>query len=225
MESIRKYHNAVKRTIIEASTKPGYSVLDVGCGFGGDLGKWERVGVTQLDACDPSEDALSEATSRAPTFKKLKIKFFHGDISSCPKKKYDIICYNFSLHYIFRDKSLFYSSIKEIKDRLKPGGKLIGCIPDSESILMDTPFKDEFGNSFMRNPQSTGYGDFGEKLFVHLVDTPFYAQGPKPEPICYKDILVSSLASLGIQRELWEPLRGEHALSRLYSSFIFVRVS
>jgi hypothetical protein len=90
---------------------------------------------------------------------------------------------------------------------------------------MDTPFKDEFGNSFMRNPQSTGYGDFGEKLFVHLVDTPFYAQGPKPEPICYKDILVSSLASLGIQRELWEPLRGEHALSRLYSSFIFVRVS
>ena len=221
MESIRKYHNAVKREIIMFATKPGNKVLDVGCGFGGDLGKWEKAGVTNLDACDPSEDALVEATSRAPTFKKLKTKFFHGDIFSCPKQQYDIICYNFSLHYIFKDRDLFFSSIRAIRDRLKPGGKLIGCIPDSESILMSTPFKDNLGNHFIRN-DSTGYGNFGEKVFVFLADTPFYKDGPKPEPIAYKDLLITCLSDLGIQKVSWDPL-DNYPVSKLYSAFIFVR--
>jgi len=222
MEKVRKYHNQAKRTLIEHIAKPGDKVLDVGCGFGGDLGKWESVGVTHLDACDPSEEALVEATNRAPTFKKLKPHFFHGDIHSCPKKQYDVICYNFSLHYIFKDRSLFFSSIRAIKERLKPGGKLIGCIPDSESILMSTPFKDEFGNTFIRG-ESTGYGEFGEKVFVYLSDTPFYSNGPKAEPIAYKDLLITHLAELGIHKQEWCQL-DDFKISQLYSMFIFVCV-
>jgi SAM-dependent methyltransferase len=176
---------------------------------------------SHLDACDPSEDALKEATNRAPTFKKLKMQFFHGDILSCPKKQYDIICYNFSLHYIFRDRDLFFSSIRAIRDRLKPGGKLIGCIPDSESLLMSTPFNDKFGNTFIRG-ESTGYGNFGEKVFVNLSDTPFYKDGPRPEPIAYKDLLITHLSEMGIQKVSWKPLE-TYEISKLYSSFIFVR--
>jgi hypothetical protein len=89
---------------------------------------------------------------------------------------------------------------------------------------MATPFRDEFGNTFIRS-ESTGYGEFGEKVFVNLVDTPFYAEGPRPEPIAYRDILVTSLVDMGFRKELWEPLQSEYALSRLYSSFIFIRVS
>jgi len=221
METIRKYHNSVKRELILRSVQPGNRVLDVGCGFGGDLGKWEQAGITQIDACDPSEDALVEATSRAPTFKKLRAKFFHGDIFSCPKQQYDIICYNFSLHYIFRDRDLFFSSLRAIRDRLKPGGRLIGCIPDSESILMSTPFRDNLGNNIIRS-DSTGYGNFGEKVFVFLADTPFYRDGPKPEPIAYKDLLITCLSDLGIQKVLWKPLES-YEISKLYSTFIFVR--
>jgi SAM-dependent methyltransferase len=221
METIRKYHNSVKRALIESSTKPGDRVLDVGCGFGGDLGKWERVGVTQLDACDPSEESLLEATNRAPTFKKLKPHFFHGDIFSCPKKQYDVVCYNFSLHYIFKDRDLFFSSLRAIRDRLKPGGYLIGCIPDSESILMSTPFRDNLGNNIIRS-DSTGYGNFGEKVFVFLADTPYYRDGPKPEPIAYKDLLITHLADLGIQKLAWEQL-DNYPVSKLYSTFIFIR--
>jgi len=221
MEAIRRYHNDVKRDLIKQTTNSGLKVLDVGCGFGGDLGKWENVGIVNLDACDPSEDALKEAISRAPTFKKLKPQFFHGDIFSCPKKQYDIICYNFSLHYIFKDKNIFFSSIRAIKDRLKPGGKLIGCIPDSESILMSTPFKDELGNVIVRS-EKTGYGNFGEKIYVYLSDTPFYKDGPKPEPIAYKDLLITHLETIGLQKVIWQPLTN-FKISTLYSMFIFVR--
>lgn len=223
MESVRKYHNQVKRDLIQSVATPNQKVLDVGCGFGGDLGKWESAGVTSLHMCDPSEDSLAEAISRAPTFKKLKTRFFHGDICSCPREQYDVICYNFSLHYIFKTRELFFQSIREIRNRMKPGSKLIGCIPDSESLLMSTPFRDNLGNTFIRN-ESTGDGNFGEKIFAFLACTPFYRDGPKPEPIAYKDLLITHLAELGIQKVKWEPLGGDFEISKLYSTFIFVCV-
>jgi hypothetical protein len=104
---------------------------------------------------------------------------------------------------------------------LKPGGRLIGCIPDSESILMETPLRDELGNYIIRN-ESTGHGNFGEKVFVYLADTPFYKDGPKPEPIAYKDLLVTHLEELGIYKHSWEPL-DNYKISKLYSAFIFIR--
>ena len=129
MEEIRQYHNLIKRQLIQSATQSGSSVLDVGCGFGGDLQKWTHAGVRTLDMCDPSAEALVEARSRASKMK-IAPNFFHGDILACPtNKKYDIICYNFSLHYIFESYRLFKNSIRAIKDRLRTGGKLIGIIP------------------------------------------------------------------------------------------------
>jgi len=222
MEEIRKHHNTVKRQLIQSATRQGSSVLDVGCGFGGDLNKWVSCGVRTLDMCDPSLDALNEARSRASKLKGLAPTFYHGDILSCPSnKKYDVVCYNFSLHYIFESHRLFKASIRAIKDRLKPGGKLIGVIPDSEKIIMDTPFHDELGN-FMTRKDTTGFGNFGEKLFVMLVDTPFYNGEPRSEPIAYRDLLITELCEQGFRLDMWTPVSGS-TLSAMYSQFIFVR--
>jgi hypothetical protein len=103
---------------------------------------------------------------------------------------------------------------------MKPGGKLIGIIPDSEKIVFRTPYRDEIGNYFLMSSKA-GYGEYGEKLFVHLVDTPFYAEGPKPEPICYRDRLITTLEEMGFRLQLWEGLSG-NPISELYSKFIFV---
>jgi ubiquinone/menaquinone biosynthesis C-methylase UbiE len=222
METVRKYHNDVKRELIQRCVKSGESILDVGCGFGGDLHKWVSCGIRTLDMCDPSFEALEEARLRASKIKGVDPRFYHGDIHSCPSnKKYDTVCYNFSLHYIFANEKLFRQSVRVIRDRLKPGGKLIGVIPDSESILMETPFKDELGNFIVRK-DTTGFGNFGEKIFVMLVDTPFYNGEAKSEPIAYKDILITELLENGFQLEEWSPLEGTH-ISRMYSRFIFVR--
>lgn len=37
MEDIRRYHNEEKRALITRFVREGDSVLDVGCGFGGDF--------------------------------------------------------------------------------------------------------------------------------------------------------------------------------------------
>lgn len=217
MEEIRKNHNDAKRDLIQSVAKKGYHILDVGCGFGGDLQKWFRCGVN-INMCDPEPKALEEAQTRAKNMH-LRVNFYEGDIHNCPKRKFDIICYNFSLHYIFQSKNLFFSSIREIRQRLKYDGFLIGIIPDSEKIIFKTPYIDENGNFFKMKEH--GNGDFGEKLFVQLSDTPYYADGPKSEPVGYKDLLITHLDAYGIRLCMWEGLTG-NPISELYSKFIFV---
>jgi len=149
----------------------------------------------------------------------MRVNFYEGDIHNCPHRTFNVVCFNFSLHYIFASKSLFFSSIREIKKRIKPGGLLIGIIPDSEKIIFKTPYIDESGNFFKL--KDYGNGGFGEKLFVNLVDTPYYADGPKSEPVAFKDLLITHLEELGFSLQLWEGLSG-NPISELYSKFIFV---
>ena len=64
MEEIRKNHNNAKRDLIQSVTRDGDQILDVGCGFGGDLQKWHKCGAN-MSMCDPEPEALVEAKSRA----------------------------------------------------------------------------------------------------------------------------------------------------------------
>jgi SAM-dependent methyltransferase len=217
MEELLLLHNDEKRSLIESVTREGDSILDVGCGFGGDLQKWSKVRAN-ISMCEPSLEALNEARTRAKNMK-MHVNFYHGDIRVCPNRKYDVVCYNFALHYIFQSRALFSDTLKEIKKRVKPGGVFIGIIPDSEQILFKTPFTDSHGNFFKL--KGTSNGDFGEKLFVHLADTPYYADGPKAEPLAHKDMLITHLENNGFAMKLWKTLRG-NPISELYSKFIFV---
>ncbi len=217
MEDLRRLHNDEKRALIESVCQKGDSILDVGCGFGGDLQKWRNVGVN-INMCEPNSEALAEAQGRAKTMK-IRVNFYHGDIHACPNRKYDVICYNFALHYIFQTRDLFMSTMREIKKRMRPGGVFIGIIPDSERIIFKTPLQDSHGNFFKL--KNTSNGDFGEKLFVHLTDTPYYADGPKSEPLAHKDILITHMENNGFYMKKWKSLKGNQ-ISELYSKFIFV---
>ena len=155
--------------------------------------------------CEPNPDSLKEAKSRAKNMK-IRVNFYEGDIFASPQRKYDVICYNFALHYIFETNTLFETSLLAIKNRMKPGGQFIGIIPNSDKIIMNTPVKDDLGNYFLM--KNTSSGNFGEKLYVHLADTPYYADGPKVEPIAHKDMLFTRLEDLGFTLTLWEDLKG-----------------
>ena len=133
MEEIRKYHNESKRLLIQSATREGDSILDVGCGFGGDLQKWRHAGAN-ISMCEPNPESLKEAKSRAKNMK-IRVNFYEGDIFACPQRKYDVVCYNFALHYIFESPKLFETSLLAIKNRLKPGGQFIGIIPNSDKII------------------------------------------------------------------------------------------
>lgn len=225
MENVRKLHNSAKIELISKLAKG--KVLDVGSGRGGDLKKFQHCReVKHLTLIEPDLELMKESQKRFENIHfKIPVTFLQGDIHQSPLEQFDCICYNFSLHYIFHNEQLFHSSINEIHRRLKVGGKLFGCIPDSEKIIMCTPMTDKYGNIVTRKIDQSGYGRFGEKLYVKL-ESPYYEEDFKSEPIAYKDILITYLNDLGIRLIEWSPLLKDErveSISFLYSRFIFVK--
>lgn len=221
MDALRKSHNQAKRNLISSVTHRRDKVLDVGCGRGGDLNKWKSV-KARLTAVDPDQDSVDEAKKRLECLS-YEADIRVGDVRTAPKLRYDIVCYNFSLQYIFGNIDLFNQSIKAISERVDVGGLLIGTIPDSEKILsLPLKWSDSLGNTIERGP-STGRGLVGEMILVKLVDGPYYKNNYVPEPLAYKSLLVEELKQYGFVLIHWGPmiLRRTGLISDIYSQFIF----
>ena len=220
MERIRKSHNSIKRELISSHVPNGANVLDLGCGRGGDLHKWKSVNATVF-MTDPDAGSITDARKRQQTIG-TNYTFKVGDILSAPNEKYDIICANFSIQYVFKNKSYMKRCLHGIIDRLCVGGKFIGCLPDSEFIRMNPHFKDKFGNFF----ENSVCEDIGDYVNVMLADTPYYNGKMIPEPIAHKDIFVTFMENNGLFLTSWEPIMKDrtHTISDMYSKFCFVKL-
>lgn len=204
---LRVLHNKAKREFIQEYTG---TILDAGCGCGGDLFKWRGT----VTACDPDRKSISEARRRTSRMVP-KPRFFVGDISAVPEEPFDVICYNFSIQYTFESESLFRRTLECIHRRSKPGTVLIGVVPDSEELMTTrSPYWSKCG------PFT---GNFGDLVDFYIEGTPYYKDGPRSEPVCYREILVSGLESIGFTLQLWAPFISFHTgtISDVYSKFIF----
>lgn len=219
---IRKVHNNYKRQLINKWVMPNMYVLDCGCGRGGDWWKWKATGA-RVAAIDPDHESLDEAENRAREMG-FDVWFLgQGDIRQAAfAGPFDLVCYNFSLHYIFENENTLENSIRAIKVALKPGGLLIGITPEkarAESMVNSKgKFRDNLGNEFEIK---------GDRLAVKLTDGPFYANGAKEEPLLDGPILIQKLKALGFERRVWEPMvpRPTGLISDLYTKFVFVNSS
>ena len=63
---VKKMNNFIKTLLIQEVTfkKRDLSVLDLCCGVGGDLNKWQRAGIAHYVGSDLSEKSVKEAHSR-----------------------------------------------------------------------------------------------------------------------------------------------------------------
>jgi SAM-dependent methyltransferase len=223
-EGLRKLHNDCKRALVQSWVKRGERVLDCGCGRGGDLHKWKHSGAIVF-AIDPDEASLEEATNRAHEMN-FGVWFLGPGtiIQGAFAGPFDVVCYNFSLHYIFENENTYKHSIQAIACALHLDGYLIGITPEKariESVVNDRGhFQDALGNEC-----SLVHG--GRRLMVRLVDGPFYADGGREEPILDAQVLIKDLADVGLELVLWEPmLQAPNGLiSDVYSKFVFKKVS
>jgi ubiquinone/menaquinone biosynthesis C-methylase UbiE len=212
MEELRKSHNLFKRELIQKCVKRKDYVLDCGCGRGGDLHKWKGVGCN-LVCVDPDASSLDEARERAKTLG-IDATFIQGDIRTV-KGEFDVICYNFSLHYIAATPQLFKESVDALVDKVKRGGVLIGIVPDPNRLPCEY-FRDRLGNTVVRE---------GETLRVKLVDGPFYSGQERIEPILHPENLKRIFKSF-FECIDWSPMCQDTGLiSDIYSKFIFRRNS
>jgi len=133
---------------------------------------------------------------------------------------YDVVCYNFSLQYIV---DAWEDSIKGIDVAVRPGGLLIGITPErarAEAICDEHgQYKDALGNEF-----SIYQG--GRRLMMKIGDGPFYADGPRDEPLLDSTIFIEALKNIGFEKLVWEPMlaRPNGLISDLYSKFVFRKI-
>ena len=224
MDELRKLHNQAKRELITNWVSPGSTVLDCGCGRGGDWHKWKAVNA-KIAAIDPDEESLREAEKRALEMN-LGVWFLgRGDIRQAAfAGPFDVVCYNFSLHYIFENPETLQSSLKALAVAVNPGGFLIGITPElarAEGMVDQFGhYKDIFGNEIALVKAN-------RKLVVRLVDGPFYADGGREEPTLDSRVLISKLKEVGFEKLVWEPMltTPNGLVSDLYSKFVFKKIS
>lgn len=202
---LRKRHNEKKLDLLAKWTRPGDRVLDIGSGRGGDIHKWRKLG---LDVCgiEPDMKLLSDAIRRD---KEGDVRWWYGDSRDVPygNGHWDVVSYMFSIHYTLLDEPK--AQLKAAMSHLRPGGYLIGCVPDGDAILNRKEYScNEGGFRVSRDGQTA----------VWTVDGPFYSGREVEEPIMTKAML-ENLLGPDAKCLMWEPLG--HGLSRFYSSFAY----
>ncbi len=161
---LRAFNNWVKSTLISYYSPPAASALDLCCGKGGDLGKWQRVQCAHYVGTDFSENLINLAAERArkmaPRFPVVFVK--NADLrnptldiwAGLPAGlRFDVVSCQMSAHYFFQSEAVARNFVRLAAERLTPGGYLIGTVPDSAVLLQrarSSGAKGEFGNEFYK---------------------------------------------------------------------------
>lgn len=228
---MRNFNNWIKSTLIneyltevKKAVKLGepLRVLDMCCGRGGDLLKWEKGNITHLICTDIAEKSVEICEERYNSMlKRLQRhsfnKPFSAEFFSCdstlvrlrskykdPTIKLHLVSCQFAFHYCFESLKQAECMIRNAAECLIEGGYFIGTMPDANDIMkrLNEADGDSFGNelyriSFLCNQDPPPL--FGAKYNFELdgvVDC--------PEFLVYFPLLVKMARKFGLELVLKE---------------------
>lgn len=252
---IRRMNNFVKSVLIEEAVRSAprpVTVLDLGCGSGGDLSKWRFHDIVDYVGLDSSSKSISTAQSRAKKFQQStpaltnSTTFVCGDAArtlGCRPASRSIISSQFMFHYLCDEEKTCTTALESIFSTLKPGGIFCGILPDVHRIqylhrnnwLQGDLYSLDFGG---RRPRFNAFGSHYEFTLADCID-----KCPEPlVPLSFLD-LVKTVGFRAVHwKNCWEhyqenkkhPLarkmgiagllsRPEADVVKLYRVFLFVK--
>ncbi|WFD33308.1 mRNA (guanine-N(7))-methyltransferase [Malassezia cuniculi] len=181
---LKRFNNWVKSAVISMGTKTmsrSIRVMDLGCGKGGDLKKWDKRGLSFMLMVDIASVSVEQARAR---FEESNFKwaahFYSFDCFSVPigdavdaeilGKPFDCVSLQFCMHYGWDTEERARTMLDNISRYLRVGGVFVATIPDSETIYarlnaQPDPEALSFGNSKYRvtfnqrhPPNDLGFG-------------------------------------------------------------------
>ncbi|KAM6899687.1 mRNA cap guanine-N(7) methyltransferase [Xenentodon cancila] len=194
---MRNFNNWLKSVLIgemlekvRGAGSKQVSVLDLGCGKGGDLLKWRRGGIDHLVCADIAGVSVEQCQIRYEEMKRksrahekiFSAQFITADCSKevlsekldDPELMFDICSCQFVYHYSFESEQKADMMLRNACERLKPGGLFIGTTPDAYELVKRLEASDSlsFGNEvFKVSFQSKGsYPLFGCQYHFSLED-------------------------------------------------------
>jgi len=143
------------------------TVLDMGCGKGGDLLKWRKADIGHLVCVDIAETSVEQCRGRYNEMRErnqrdrhpqhmFTAEFIAADctrVRVCeqlrrPQMQFDLVSVQFVLHYSFESLPQAERMLENVTDRLKPGGFFIATIPNAAAIMsrLERAGGEQFGN-------------------------------------------------------------------------------
>ncbi|XP_049756240.1 mRNA cap guanine-N7 methyltransferase [Elephas maximus indicus] len=199
---LRNFNNWMKSVLIgeflekvRQKKKRDITVLDLGCGKGGDLLKWKKGRINKLVCTDIADVSVKQCQQRyedmkhrcrgneyifnaefitADCSKELLIGKFHD-----PEMCFDICSCQFVCHYSFESYEQADIMLRNACERLSPGGYFIGTTPNSFELIrrLEASKTESFGNEIytVKFQKKGDYPLFGCKYDFNLegvVDVP-----------------------------------------------------
>ncbi|KAL7020409.1 hypothetical protein ACKWTF_011517 [Chironomus riparius] len=143
-------------------------VLDMCCGKGGDLLKWQKGNITYLICTDIASISIEQCRARyekitnndPPDRKSFHAEFFTADSTrdrlrerySDPSIELNLVSCQFAFHYCFESPKQAEMMLKNVSECLRVGGYFIGTIPDAKDIIkrQRAAQTDSFGNDIFQ---------------------------------------------------------------------------
>jgi len=205
---LRNFNNWVKSVVISEYLEKvkrrkrlsdDVNVLDIACGKGGDILKWQKGKIDHVIMADIAAKSIDECKERYNKLQKdQRNSRYHRDrlfsaeffVADCTKKrlndlyknkgvKLDIASCQFAFHYSFESYEQADLMLKNCCENLRVGGYFIGTTPDAQKLVKHIKAckADSFGNSVfnIKPDDKECFPLFGSKYMFYLegvVDCP-----------------------------------------------------
>lgn len=243
-KNMRSFHNKVKQQLIEsASTITNCTrLLDIGCGRGGDLFKWENANIDFVYGYDPNASYIEEANRRFHSSSVRRNYVFSTKMFDSFENYFDVVSCQFAIHYMFENEQTLTDHLKYVRRMLRPGGIYIGTFMDGDRVVERLASSNCYTNQAMciRTPRVSDVvgKDIGIPLSVHLSGTLYFGeQSVSHEYLVRKDTLTRKCADHGLRLMQFKPFREFNQkmnfrmgpdfseCSYLYTSFMFEKIT
>lgn len=162
---LKKLNNWIKSVLVQSYTKKHDAAIDIACGKGGDLIKWDKAKISYYVGIDIADGSIEDARTRyngeaSHTKRRNSFSFparlvcadcftVHLDEVLQDEGPFDICSCQFALHYSWASEDKARIALQNVSAVLKPGGYFIGTMPDANVIVRKLRETDglEFGNS------------------------------------------------------------------------------
>lgn len=198
---LRNFNNWIKSILIgeflekvRQKKNRDITVLDLGCGKGGDLLKWRKGRISKLVCADIADVSIKQCQQRYEDMKGrrdneyiFKAEFITADCSKellvekfhNREMRFDICSCQFACHYSFESLEQADMMLRNACGRLNLGGYFIGTTPNSFELIrrLEASETESFGNEIytVKFQKKGSYPLFGCKYDFNLegvVDVP-----------------------------------------------------